>query len=303
MMSTRSRSPVENGRPESPILSDHRNAPRSPPRQRSMSPGRSRSPPPRHDSRYERPTLTQPTGQPSNVLGVFGLSTSTKERDIQDLFSPFGPITSVNLVYDSRSQMSRGFAFIYFESQPDAERALQKCNGILLDGRNIRVDFSRTRSAHDPTPGKYMGIRRDVGRRFPDSERRDQGRYYGGGPRYYEERRSGYDRRDDHRRPPPPPPMRNDKGDYYTSRRDYGQEEPSSRDYHPRSAMDSAYPPRDSYRSENPSYPSRDNVGRREEAPAGGYYEDRKSRYEERRGPVSPPPRYRSRSPIMPRDR
>ena len=47
---------------------------------------------------------------------------------------------------------------------------LQKCNGIMLDGRNIRVDYSRTQAPHEPTPGKYMGIRREVGR----------GRYYEG---------------------------------------------------------------------------------------------------------------------------
>ena len=303
---------------------DHRGAaaPRSPPRQRSRSPtgGRSRSPPPRHDSRYERPTLTQPTSQPTKVLGVFGLSTSTRERDIHDLFSPFGPISEVKLVYDSRSRMSRGFGFIYFESQPDAERALQKCNGILLNGRSIRVDFSRTSAPHDPTPGQYMGVRREVGGRFLEGERRgDSGRYYGGGggggraPRYYEEGRAGYDRRGDDYHRPPPPPMRNDKGDYYAPRRggDHGQGESSSRDYHPRSgAMEPVYhpPPRgDSYRSESLGYPSRDSGMRREEAPGaavgGAYYEDRRSRFEERRGPVgSPPPRYRSRSPL-PRDR
>ena len=125
------------------------------------------------------PPRPDPPALPSNVLGVFGLSMSTKERDIHDLFSPFGPISRVQLVYDSRTQQSRGFAFIYFESQPDAERALEKCNGILLDGRNIRVDFSRTQAAHDPTPGKYMGIRRDVGRGYHEGGRREPGRYYG----------------------------------------------------------------------------------------------------------------------------
>ena len=107
-MSTRSRSPVQTGRPLSPTGSDGRRGMRSPPRHEHSS------------------TVTQPTGTPSNVLGVFGLSTNTREHDIKALFSPFGPIKEVKLVYDTRSQMSRGFGFIYFESQSDAERATSK---------------------------------------------------------------------------------------------------------------------------------------------------------------------------------
>ena len=31
------------------------------------------------------------------------------------------------------------------------------CNGIEIDGRNIRVDFSITKRPHSPTPGVYLG--------------------------------------------------------------------------------------------------------------------------------------------------
>ena len=34
-------------------------------------------------------------------------------------------------------------------------------NGMHLDGRPIRVDFSVTKRAHTPTPGRYMGERTD----------------------------------------------------------------------------------------------------------------------------------------------
>ncbi|ETE68860.1 Transformer-2 protein-like alpha, partial [Ophiophagus hannah] len=35
--------------------------------------------------------------------------------------------------------------------------AMEHANGMELDGRRIRVDYSITKRAHTPTPGIYMG--------------------------------------------------------------------------------------------------------------------------------------------------
>lgn len=53
-------------------------------------------------------TLTQkqaPT--PSNVLGIFGLSIRTQERDLDDEFSRFGRVEKVTIVYDQRVRPPR----------------------------------------------------------------------------------------------------------------------------------------------------------------------------------------------------
>lgn len=39
---------------------------------------------------------------PSNVLGVFGLSIRTQERDLEDEFSRYGRVEKVTIVYDQR---------------------------------------------------------------------------------------------------------------------------------------------------------------------------------------------------------
>jgi len=36
-------------------------------------------------------------------------------------------------------------------------KAKERANGMELDGRRIRVDFSITKRPHTPTPGIYMG--------------------------------------------------------------------------------------------------------------------------------------------------
>uniref|UniRef100_A0A8C4WV59 Transformer-2 protein homolog beta n=1 Tax=Eptatretus burgeri TaxID=7764 RepID=A0A8C4WV59_EPTBU len=94
---------------------------------------------------------------PSGCLGVFGLSLYTSERDLRDVFSRYGPISEVKVVFDQQTGRSRGFAFVYFETDTDAKEAKDRANGMELDGRNIRVDFSITKRPHTPTPGVYMG--------------------------------------------------------------------------------------------------------------------------------------------------
>merc|ERR1739847_163088 len=92
-----------------------------------------------------------------NCVGVFGLSLYTTERELEKEFSKFGPLEKVSVVLDGKTGRSRGFAFVYFESQEDAKAAKEAMSDQEIDGRRIRVDFSITKRAHTPTPGVYMG--------------------------------------------------------------------------------------------------------------------------------------------------
>lgn len=58
---------------------------------------------------------------PNCCLGVFGLSLYTTERDLREVFSKYGPLSDVSIVYDQQSRRSRGFAFVYFENKDDAK--------------------------------------------------------------------------------------------------------------------------------------------------------------------------------------
>lgn len=64
----------------------------------------------RDESPYDRdPNLAvprrpqqAPNVAPNNVLGVFGLSVRTRERDLEDEFGKFGDVEKVVIVYDQR---------------------------------------------------------------------------------------------------------------------------------------------------------------------------------------------------------
>lgn len=66
------------------------------------------------------PVFAQANPDPNNCLGVFGLSLYTTERDLREVFSKYGPLADVNIVYDQQSRRSRGFAFVYFENTEDS---------------------------------------------------------------------------------------------------------------------------------------------------------------------------------------
>ncbi|CAG8487061.1 8076_t:CDS:2 [Ambispora gerdemannii] len=118
-------------------------------RERSTSPSRGRR-------RSRRDIRDEP--EPSRVLGVFNLSLRTEERDLKHIFEQYGKVNEVIIVYDHRTERSRGFGFVYMDSIHDAYNAKDKTNGMELNGKNMRVDFSLTRKAHTPTPGGHMSL-------------------------------------------------------------------------------------------------------------------------------------------------
>lgn len=134
-------------------------------------------------SNRRRHTGSRANPDPNTCLGVFGLSLYTTERDLREVFSRYGPLSGVNVVYDQRTGRSRGFAFVYFERIDDSKEAMERANGMELDGRRIRVDYSITKRAHTPTPGIYMGIvcrssfaAQFLGHRLLSPQRQDESR-------------------------------------------------------------------------------------------------------------------------------
>ena len=53
--------------------------------------------------------------------------------------------------------LSKGYCFAYFMSVEEATAARDALNGTVIEGRQARVDYSRTTRPHSPTPGQYMG--------------------------------------------------------------------------------------------------------------------------------------------------
>ena len=78
-----------------------------------------------------------------NKLYVGGLSWNTDNAGLEKAFSSFGEIEEAKVIMDRDTGRSRGFGFVTFADQADAEKALS-LEGSELDGRTIKVSI-----AHD----------------------------------------------------------------------------------------------------------------------------------------------------------
>jgi len=206
------------GRPASPRDSEkHKQRTPSPANRTSQSPSRrrnssrSRSPSPSHSH------SSQSNTKPNKVITVFGLHTDTTENEIKDTFARFGNLERCDLILDRRSGRSKGFAFLYYGEMESSIKAKEQGTGMILNGRSLRIDYSRTTKPHDPTPGKYIG--RVTHNYRSDKYDRD---YYNSRNRRSRSPRDSYDRYRDDRY----------SRDRYRSSRDYYDDRYSSSYYH-----------------------------------------------------------------------
>eukprot|EP00039_Didymoeca_costata_P013644 m.210993 g.210993 ORF g.210993 m.210993 type:complete len:787 (-) comp15830_c0_seq8:24-2384(-) len=85
--------------------------------------------------------------EPSNVLIVKGLNRITTERTLQDEFINFGELQTVRLIREHGTGESRCFAFIQYETQEHAMKALQNVESLkhplLIDDYRVTVAHAR----------------------------------------------------------------------------------------------------------------------------------------------------------------
>lgn len=75
---------------------------------------------------------------------VGNLSYQTTEDQLTDLFSEVGQVESATIVTDRDTGRSRGFAFVEMDKDAAAQ-AIEKFNGVELNGRAINVNEARPR--------------------------------------------------------------------------------------------------------------------------------------------------------------
>ncbi len=78
-------------------------------------------------------------------LYVGNLSYNVTEDQLRELFSQAGQIKDVALITDRQTGRSKGFGFVEFTTQAEAEKAIELFNNHELDGRPLTVNMARPR--------------------------------------------------------------------------------------------------------------------------------------------------------------
>lgn len=94
------------------------------------------------------PGQSSPSGRFSDATGPKRLHVSNipfrfREADLRNLLGQFGNIIDVEIIFNERG--SKGFGFVTFGSAAEADRAREKLNGTVVEGRKVEVNNATAR--------------------------------------------------------------------------------------------------------------------------------------------------------------
>ena len=85
-------------------------------------------------------------------LYVGNLPYSVDDAKLSEVFSAAGTIQSATVISDKFSGRSKGFGFVEFASDDEAQAAIDKLNGSDIDGRSIVVNEARPMKPREDGP-------------------------------------------------------------------------------------------------------------------------------------------------------
>lgn len=89
----------------------------------------------------------------SSKLFVGSLSFNTTDDSLQQAFSQFGNVVSAKVIIDRDSNRSKGFGFVEFETDEEAQAAIKGIDGQEIDGRAVKVSVAKPREERPRTGG------------------------------------------------------------------------------------------------------------------------------------------------------
>lgn len=78
-------------------------------------------------------------------LYVGNLPYQTTVDELRNFFAGAGSVTDVAIITDRETGRSKGFGFVEFGSNEEADRAIAMFNGAQLGNRKLRVDRAQPR--------------------------------------------------------------------------------------------------------------------------------------------------------------
>jgi cold-inducible RNA-binding protein len=76
---------------------------------------------------------------------VGSLACPTTERDLRQLFEPYGTVETIRIMTDRETGRSRGFGFVEMPHSHAARSAIDALNGTHVAGRALTVNEARPR--------------------------------------------------------------------------------------------------------------------------------------------------------------
>lgn len=82
-----------------------------------------------------------------NKLYVGNLPYETTDQSLNEMFSEQGEVTEAVVITDRMSGRSKGFGFVTFAKDEDADKASKALDGKDVNGRNIKVNLAKAKTS------------------------------------------------------------------------------------------------------------------------------------------------------------
>jgi RNA recognition motif-containing protein len=81
----------------------------------------------------------------SKKLFVGNIEWGATEDQLMELFGQYGEVEEAIIIKDRMSGRSKGFGFVTFANDEDADKAMEALNGHDLNGRELVVNEARSK--------------------------------------------------------------------------------------------------------------------------------------------------------------
>ncbi|CAD5215434.1 unnamed protein product [Bursaphelenchus okinawaensis] len=97
---------------------------------------------------------------PSSLYNVFvgDLGQDVDNNTLNNAFKKFGQIAEAKVIRDAQSMKSRGYGFVTFWRQDDAQKAIDEMNGTILGKRAIRTNWATRKNNENKRTTTYEEV-------------------------------------------------------------------------------------------------------------------------------------------------
>lgn len=93
----------------------------------------------------------------STKIYVGNLSYETDNASLDQMFKPYGIVSSAQVIMDRDSGRSKGFGFVEMGSSDEAQAAIGALNGTQINGRAVTVNEAKPREDRPRGSGSGSG--------------------------------------------------------------------------------------------------------------------------------------------------
>ncbi len=79
---------------------------------------------------------------------VGNLDYRVNEKDLNEVFSEYGTVSSAKIIMDKYNGRSKGFGFVEMENQDEAKKAIQELDGATFENRKITVNEAKPKKTN-----------------------------------------------------------------------------------------------------------------------------------------------------------